>query len=57
MIVEARGNTFTFLINGKPIDKTMVDSLQPTLTSGEIGLYVEEPAEVAFSNLHVEPLK
>ncbi len=57
IIVEARGNAFTFLINGKPVDKAMVDSLQPALTSGEIGLYVEEPAEVAFSNLHVEPLK
>ncbi|HZT98467.1 MAG TPA: protein kinase [Ktedonobacteraceae bacterium] len=57
MTVEARGNTFTFFINGKLIDKTMVDSLQPSLTSGEIGLYVEEQAEVAFSNLHVEALK
>jgi hypothetical protein len=35
----------------------MIDSLQPALTSGEIGLYVEEQAEVAFSDLHVEVLK
>jgi serine/threonine protein kinase len=55
--VEAHGNIFTFLINGKPVDKAMIDSLQPALTSGEIGLYVEEQAEVAFSDLHVEVLK
>ncbi len=55
--LEARGNTFTFFINGKPVDKTMVDPLQPPLASGEIGLYVEEQAEVAFSDLHVEVLK
>jgi serine/threonine protein kinase len=57
MTVEARDNTFTFFLNGKLVDKTMVDSRQPPLTSGEIGLYVEEQAEVAFSNLHVEVLK
>jgi eukaryotic-like serine/threonine-protein kinase len=57
MAVEAHSNTFTFRINGKPVDKTMVDTLKPALVSGEIGLYVEEQAEVAFSNLHVEVLK
>lgn len=55
--VEAHGNTFTFLINGKPVDKAMIDSSRPALTSGEIGLYVEEQAEVAFSYLRVDVLK
>jgi hypothetical protein len=54
--VEVHRNTFTFLINEKPIDKPVSDTFQPALTAGEIGLYVEGEAEVAFSNLYVDGL-
>jgi len=56
--VEARGKTFTFFLNGKAVGPPVTDSSRSTLTTGEIGLYVEEQrAEVAFSHLHIEPLK
>jgi serine/threonine protein kinase len=54
--VEGRNNVFTFFINGKPIGKSLTDSQKPALSRGEIGLYVEEQAEVAFSNLSVDDL-
>ncbi len=56
--VEASGNTFIFFLNGKAVGAPVTDSSRSALTSGEIGLCVEEQnAEVAFSHLHIEPLK
>jgi serine/threonine protein kinase len=54
--VEVHNNVFTFFINGKPVDKPLTDTLKPALAKGEIGLYVEEQAEVAFSKLSVDDL-
>jgi hypothetical protein len=56
--VEAVGNTFTFFINGKSVGNPVTDSSPSALTSGEVGLYVEEQnAEVVFSDLVIKPLK
>lgn len=56
--VEAIGNTFTFFINGKAVGSSVTDPSPSALTSGEVGLYVEEQhAEVIFSNLVIKPLK
>jgi serine/threonine protein kinase len=56
--VEAIGNTFTFFINGKAVGSPVTDSSPSALTTGEVGLYVEEQhAEVVFSNLAIKPLK
>ena len=53
--IEAKGNTFSFLINGKPVGTTITDSSKHALSTGEIGLYVEEQGtEVAFSHLYVK---
>jgi len=51
--IEAQGNTFSFLINGKTIGKPVTDTAKGRLTVGEIGLYVEESSEVAFSHLYI----
>jgi serine/threonine protein kinase len=56
--VEAAGNTFTFFVNGRAVGTPVTDSSNSALTSGEIGLYVEEQnAEVAFSHLRIDILK
>jgi serine/threonine protein kinase len=56
--VEAAGNTFTFFVNGRAVGTPITDSSNSALTSGEIGLYVEEQdAEVAFSHLRIDILK
>jgi len=56
--VEAMGNTFTFFVNGRAVGTPITDSSNSALTSGEIGLYVEEQdAEVAFSHLRIDLLK
>jgi len=56
--VEAAGNTFTFFVNGRAVGTPITDSSNSALTSGEIGLYVEEQdAEVAFSHLRIDFLK
>ena len=56
--IEAKGNTFNFLINGKPVGSDFTDSSRHAFTSGEIGLYVEEQGtEVAFSHLYVKTEK
>jgi serine/threonine protein kinase len=53
--IVAKGNSFTFYVNGKLIVKTVSDNSGTQFTSGEIGLYVEGPnTEVAFSNLHIK---
>ncbi len=55
--IEAIGNTFTFFINGNAVGNPVTDSSKSALTSGEIGLYVEEQnVEVIFSNLIIKPL-
>jgi serine/threonine protein kinase len=54
--VEARGNTFTFFINGQLVGK-YTDPSTPAFTSGEVGLCVEEKgSEVAFSRLQIDQL-
>jgi serine/threonine protein kinase len=56
--VEANSNKFIFFLNGRAVGTPVTDSSRSALTSGEIGLCVEEQnAEVAFSHLHIEPLK
>jgi eukaryotic-like serine/threonine-protein kinase len=55
--VEAKGNSFTFFVNNKQVDKPIIDKSGNVFTSGEIGLYVEElNTEVAFSHLHIDKL-
>lgn len=52
--VVARNNTFTFAVNKQAISGPITDPLQPNLTSGAVGLYVEDKgAEVVFSHLYV----
>ncbi len=52
--VVAKGNSFNFYLNGKPIGKTITDHSNGALLSGELGLAVEERnTEVAFSQLHI----
>lgn len=54
--IVARGNTFTFSINGKPLGDAFTDPSKSPLISGQIGLYVEDQnAEVAFSDLQIDP--
>lgn len=56
--VDAQDNTFSFAINGQSIGKALHDPTKSPLTSGEVGLYVEdEGAEVAFSHFTVNPTK
>jgi serine/threonine protein kinase len=53
--IQAHGNTFSFLVNGKPVGSPITDTSNHALTSGEIGLYVEEQGtEVAFSHLYMK---
>jgi serine/threonine protein kinase len=53
-----KGNTFTFSVHGQPAGSTMTDPSKPLLSSGDIGLSVEEQGtEVAFSQLHIEKLQ
>ena len=50
----AKGNTFSFLINGKSIGSPVTDSSTLALSAGEVGLSVEEQGtEIVFSHLHV----
>ncbi len=53
---EVKGNRFTFSVNGQPVG-TMTDLSKQPLSSGDIGLCVEEQyTEVAFSHLQIEKL-
>jgi hypothetical protein len=55
--VIAKGNTFSFFINGKAIGKAVTDVAKFALSKGEIGLCVEESnSKVAFSHMYVTPL-
>ncbi|MBV9228025.1 MAG: protein kinase [Chloroflexi bacterium] len=54
--INAIGNTFTFFINNKRINKPVTDPAKSPLRSGLIGLYVEDQGtEVAFSHLYIIP--
>jgi len=56
--ITAKDDAFTFSINGKQAGKTIRDTSGLALSSGEIGLVVEEQAsEVAFSRLYASQLK
>jgi serine/threonine protein kinase len=57
--IEAHGNKFTILVNGKPLGVPLADNTNARqLQSGQIGLYVENQGmEVAFSHLYIDPLK
>ncbi len=55
--VEAKGNTFNFFVNNKPVGKPIIDNSGNVFTSGEIGLCVEEQnTEVVFSHLQINKL-
>jgi len=55
--VEAKGNTFSFFINGKSVDKPVIDVSKSALNAGEIGLCVEDKnSEVVFSHMYITPL-
>ena len=57
LTVMAKGNTFSFFINGKAIGKAVTDGSKFALSRGEIGLCVEESSsEVGFSHMYVTPL-
>ena len=52
--IEAHGNTFVFQVNGKSLAQPTSDPAKLPLSSGLIGLYVEDQGvEVAFSQLYV----
>jgi serine/threonine protein kinase len=54
--IQATHSTFHFLVDNNPIGPTFTDSSSSALTSGEIGLYVEEEGtEIAFSHLYINP--
>lgn len=55
--VEAKGNTFSFSINGQSIGKPVTDRSRSALSDGEIGLCVENKnSEVVFSRMYVTRL-
>jgi len=58
VIIEARGNTFSFEVNGKSIAQPVSDPATLPLSSGLIGLYVEDQGtEAAFSQLYVDNVR
>ncbi len=53
--VLANGNTFSFLINGKPVGPAITDFSPSALSTGEVGFSVEEEgAEIVFSHLYFD---
>jgi serine/threonine protein kinase len=55
--VLAKGDTFNFFINGKPVGRAVTDHSSSALSEGEIGLCVEnKDSEVTFSHMYVKPL-
>ncbi len=55
--VDARGNTFTFRINNQAVGNASADPSSTPLTSGQVGLYVEDKGvEVVFSQFQISPL-
>ncbi len=58
LVIDAKGSTFHFSINGKSIGRAITDASTAALTKGEIGFTVEEQgAEIAFSQLYIEDFK
>jgi serine/threonine protein kinase len=56
--VEAVGDTFSFLINGKAVGPAITDSSSAALSSGEVGFSVEEQdTEIVFSHLYIKTSK
>jgi len=56
LTIEANKHTFTFQINGQRVHSPIADTSKSPLTTGQIGLYVEDAgAEVAFWNLFIDP--
>ncbi|MDQ2904477.1 MAG: serine/threonine protein kinase [Chloroflexota bacterium] len=56
--VRASGALFNFFINGQHVGTPVTDSSRAALSSGDIGLYVEEQGtEVAFSHLRISASK
>jgi hypothetical protein len=54
IIVQARGNTFIFWINGARIHAPITDRTKAVLATGEVGFSVEEQGtEVMFSHLYI----
>ncbi len=54
LTIEAKNNTFTFSVNKKPVSAPILDKSSTKISSGEVGLYVEQQdAEVAFSRLYI----
>jgi serine/threonine protein kinase len=54
--IELKDNTFSFYVNHKFLGK-VTDTSKPVLSSGDIGLSVEEQnTEVAFSHLRIDKL-
>jgi serine/threonine protein kinase len=52
-----KGNTFAFTVNGQSVGSTVHDPSKQPLSSGDIGLCVEEQGtEVAFSHLQITNL-
>lgn len=54
MTISAHMNSFTFKVNNVTLGKMLSDS-HTALRSGYLGVYVEDRAEVIFSQLHVTP--
>ncbi|GAC1421934.1 MAG: hypothetical protein NVS4B1_03410 [Ktedonobacteraceae bacterium] len=58
LTIEAHNNVFTFAVNKKPVGSSISDTSSAKLSTGEVGLYVEQQdAEVAFSHLYITPPK
>ncbi len=56
LTIDARDNAFTFAVNKKPVSASIRDTSPVKLSTGEVGLYVEDQnAEVAFSHLYITP--
>ncbi len=54
LTIDAHDNTFTFAVNKQPVSTAISDLSATKISSGEVGLYVEEQdAEVAFSHLYI----
>lgn len=55
--IEANGNTFIFSVNGKTVGAPVKDASSALLSTGQVGLYVEnQGVEIAFSHLYIETL-
>ncbi|GAC1388571.1 MAG: hypothetical protein NVS4B12_02910 [Ktedonobacteraceae bacterium] len=54
LTIEAHDNAFSFAINKKSVSAPISDTSPAKLSTGEVGLYVEQQnAEVAFSDLYI----